>query len=172
MDRIAISETLATRIGNPFFKNDNSFQRAMKQRVLLERIFNREYCEQNRNFRNSCHKNPEFFFSGTTILSGRQRSRRFFLERIFNCRSSEKNRNFRIHQIRGRISYNQHFIKLTSIAGNFDNYRSHYLMNSDKALLKYSMEQVHERFAGKTKYDVVGAIIYIKFSYEHSQHQN
>ena len=71
MDRIAISETLATRIGN-------SFPQAMKQRVLLERISNRKSYEQNRNFRNSCHKNPEFFSSKTRTLSGKQRSRSFF----------------------------------------------------------------------------------------------
>ena len=71
MDRIAISETLATRIGN-------SFPQAMKQRVLLERISNRKSYEQNRNFRNSCHKNPEFFSSRTRTLSGKQRSRSFF----------------------------------------------------------------------------------------------
>ena len=78
MDRVAISETLATRIGNSFLNNENSFQQAMKQRVLLERIFNHKSYEQNCNFRNSCHKNTEFFFSRTRILSGRQRSRRFF----------------------------------------------------------------------------------------------
>ena len=71
MDRIAISETLATRIGN-------SFPQAMKQRVLLERISNRKSYEQNRNFRNSCHKNPEFFSSRTRTLSGKQRNRSFF----------------------------------------------------------------------------------------------
>ena len=71
MDRIAISETLATRIGN-------SFPQAMKQRVLLERISNRKSYEQNRNFRNSCHKNPEFFSSKTRTLSGKQRSRSLF----------------------------------------------------------------------------------------------
>ena len=76
MHRIAISETLATRIGNSFLKNENSFQQVMKQRVLLERI-GKSY-EQNCNFRNSCHKNPEFFFSRTKILFSRQRSRRFF----------------------------------------------------------------------------------------------
>ena len=78
MGRIAISETLATRIGNYFLKNENSFQQAMEQRVLLERRFNRKSYEQNRNFRNSCHKNPEFFSLRARILSGRQRSRRFF----------------------------------------------------------------------------------------------
>ena len=57
---------------------------------------------------------------------------------MFNCRSYEKNRNFRIHEIRGRIYYNQNFIKVTSIASNFDNYRPNYLMKSDKALLQYS----------------------------------
>ena len=72
----------------------------------------------------------------------------------------------------GRISYNQNFINLTCIAGNFDNYRPNYLMKSDKALLQYS-GGVGTWFAGKTKYNgVVAAIIYIKFSCEHSQHQN
>ena len=71
MDRIAISETLATRIWN-------SFPQAMKQRVLLERISNRKSYDQNPNFRNSCHKNPEFFSSKTRTLSGKQRSRSFF----------------------------------------------------------------------------------------------
>ena len=72
MDRNSISETHATRIGNSFLKKENSFRQAMKQRVLLERIFNRKSYEQDRNFRNSCHKNPEFFFSRTRILSGKQ----------------------------------------------------------------------------------------------------
>ena len=45
-------------------------------------------------------------------------------------------------------------------------------MKSDKALLQYN-GGVGTWFAGKTKYnDVVAAIIYIKFSCEHSQHQN
>ena len=78
LKRISISETLVPRSGNSFLKNENSFQQAMKQRVLLERIFNEKSYEQNCNFRNSCHKNPEFFFSRTRILSSRQRSRRFF----------------------------------------------------------------------------------------------
>ena len=39
MDSVAISETLAARIGNSFLKNEHSFQQAMKQRVFLERIF-------------------------------------------------------------------------------------------------------------------------------------
>ena len=66
MDRIAISsETLAIRIGNSFLKNENSFGQAMKQRVLVERMF-------DRNFRNSCLKNLEFFFSRTRILFDRQ----------------------------------------------------------------------------------------------------
>ena len=64
MDRIAISETLAARIRNSFLKNENSFQQAMKQRVLLERIFRHKSYEQNRNFRDSCLKNLEFFFVG------------------------------------------------------------------------------------------------------------
>ena len=71
MDRIAISETLAARIGN-------SFQQAMKQRVFLERIFSHKSYEQNHNCRDSCLKNLEFFFVGMRILSGRQRSKRFF----------------------------------------------------------------------------------------------
>ena len=78
MDRIAISETLAARIGNSFLKNEHSFQQEMKQRVFLERIFSHKSYEQNRNFRNSCHKNLEFFFVGMRILSSRQRSKRFF----------------------------------------------------------------------------------------------
>ena len=78
MDRIAISETLAARIGNSFLKNEHSFQQAMKQRVFLERIFSYKSYKQNRNFRNSCHKNLEFFFLGMRIISGRQRNRRFF----------------------------------------------------------------------------------------------
>ena len=78
MDSIAISETLAARIGNSFLKNEHSFQQAMKQRVFLERIFSYKSYEQNRNFRNSCHKNLEFFFLGMRIISGRQRNRRFF----------------------------------------------------------------------------------------------
>ena len=45
MDRIAISGTLATRIGNSFLKNENSFQQAMKQRVILERTFDRKFYE-------------------------------------------------------------------------------------------------------------------------------
>ena len=57
---------------------------------------------------------------------------------MFNSRSCEKNRSFRIHQIRGRSSYDQNFIKLTSIASNFVNYRPNYLIKSDKALLQYS----------------------------------
>ena len=77
MDRIAISETLAARIGNSFLKNKHSFQQAMKQRVFLERIFSQKSYEQNCNFRNSCHKNLEFFLVGMRILSGRQRSKRF-----------------------------------------------------------------------------------------------
>ena len=40
--------------------------------------------------------------------------------------------------MRGRISYKQNFIKLTSIADNFDNYRPNYQMKSDKALPQYS----------------------------------
>ena len=76
--RISISGSLATRTGNSFLKNENSFQQAMRQRVLLERIFNRKSYKQNRNFSNSYHKNPEIIFSRTRILSGRQRSRRFF----------------------------------------------------------------------------------------------
>ena len=72
MDRNSISETHATRIGNSFLKKENSFRQAMKQRVLLERIFNRKSYEQDRNFRNSCHKNLEFFFTKTRILSGKQ----------------------------------------------------------------------------------------------------
>ena len=73
MDRIAISETLATRINNSFFKNDNSFQRAMKQRVLLEIIFNRKYCEQNRHktlatrIRNSFSQERRFFLAGKEV---------------------------------------------------------------------------------------------------------
>ena len=70
-------------------RNENSFQQAVTpqqsplltmvmQRVLLEIIFNRKSYEQNCNFRNSCHKNPEFFFSRTRILSSRQRGRGFF----------------------------------------------------------------------------------------------
>ena len=62
MDRIAISsETLAIRIGNSFLKNENSFGQAMKQRVLVERMFDRKSYKQNRNFGNSCLKNLEFF---------------------------------------------------------------------------------------------------------------
>ena len=45
-------------------------------------------------------------------------------------------------------------------------------MKSDKALLQYSGGVGAWKIARKTKYDVVAAIIYIKFSYEHSQHQN
>ena len=48
MDRIAFSEILAPRIGDSFLKNENSFQQAMKQRVLLGRIFYRKSYEQNR----------------------------------------------------------------------------------------------------------------------------
>ena len=40
----------------------------MKQKVLLERKFNGKSYKQNCNFRNSCHKNQEFFFSRTRIL--------------------------------------------------------------------------------------------------------
>ena len=138
MDRNSISETHATRIGNSFLKKENSFRQAMKQRVLLERIFNRKSYEQDRNFRNSCHKNPEFFFFENDDSFWQANSRWSFWKKIFNCRSYEKNRNLRIHQIKGRISYIQNFINLTSIAGNFDNYRPNYLMKSDKALLQYS----------------------------------
>ena len=52
MDRVAILETLAARVGNSFLKNENSFQQVMKQRVLLERIFNQKSYEQNRKSRN------------------------------------------------------------------------------------------------------------------------
>ena len=52
--RISISETLAPRTGNSFLRSENSFQRVMKKRVLLERMLN---C----NFRNSCYKSREFF---------------------------------------------------------------------------------------------------------------
>ena len=83
MDRIAI--------------NEHSFQQAMKQRVFLERIFSYKSYEQNRNFRDSCLKNLEFFFVGMRILSGRQRSKRFFWKECLNSRSYEKNCNFRIH---------------------------------------------------------------------------
>ena len=72
--RISISGSLATRTGN-------SFQQAMRQRVLLERIFNRKSYKQNRNFSNSYHKNPEIIFSRTRILS-------------FNFRSFEALSNF------------------------------------------------------------------------------
>ena len=51
MDRVAILETLAARVGNSFLKNENSFQQVMKQRVLLERIFNQKSYEQNRKSR-------------------------------------------------------------------------------------------------------------------------
>ena len=77
MDGIAISETLATRIGNSFLKNEDSFWQARRKKVLLERMFNRKSYKQNRNFRNSCHKNPEFFSPRKSILFGRQLSRRF-----------------------------------------------------------------------------------------------
>ena len=135
MDSIAISGTLAVRIGTSFLKNENYFWQAMKQKVLLERMFNRKSYKRNRNFSNSCHKNPEFFFSRTRTLFGRQWNRRFFWNGMFNYRSYEKNRNFRIRQISGRISHDQNFIKLTFIASNFDNYRLNYLIKSDKTLL-------------------------------------
>ena len=66
------------------------------------------------------------------------KKQKFLLKRIFNCRSYEKSRNFRIHQKRGRTSYDQNFIKLTFTAGNFENYGPNYLMKSDKTLLQYS----------------------------------
>ena len=97
MDRNSISETHATRIRNSFLKKENSFRQAMKQRVLLERIFNRKSYEQDRNFRNSCHKNPEFFFFENDDSFWQANSRWSFWKKIFNCRSYEKNRNLRIH---------------------------------------------------------------------------
>ena len=59
--RISISETLAPRTGNSFLRSENSFQRVMKKRVLLERMLN---C----NFRNSCYKSREFFSQLKRIL--------------------------------------------------------------------------------------------------------
>ena len=61
LKRISISKTLVPRSGNSFLKNENSFQQAMEQRVLLERMFNCKSHGQNCNFRNSCYKNREFF---------------------------------------------------------------------------------------------------------------
>ena len=68
MNRVIITETLALRIGNSLLDNEDSFWQAMKQKVLLERIFNCKSYKQNRNFRNSCHKKREFFFSRTKII--------------------------------------------------------------------------------------------------------
>ena len=138
MDRNSISETHATRIGNSFLKKENSFRQAMKQRVLLERIFNRKSYEQDRNFRNSCHKNPEFFFFENDDSFWQASSRRSFWKKCLIADLMKRELLLRIHQIKGRISYNQNFINLTSIAGNFDNYRPNYLMKSDKALLQYN----------------------------------
>ena len=59
--RISISETLAPRTGNSFLRSENSFQRVMKKRVLLERMLN---C----NIRNSCYKSREFFSQLKRIL--------------------------------------------------------------------------------------------------------
>ena len=53
-----------------------------------------EYLEKNLYFRNSCHKNREFFFSRTRVLVSKQWS---------NCKSYKKNRNFRFLKTRGRI---------------------------------------------------------------------
>ena len=80
MNRIAISKTLALRIGNSFLENENSFWQVMKQTVLQnrDRMFNCKSYNQNRNFRNSCHENRDYFFSRTRILFSRQWRRRFF----------------------------------------------------------------------------------------------
>ena len=75
MDRIAISGTLATRIGNSFLKNENSFQQAMKQRVLLERTFDRKSYEALRTesvtlvtrIRNSFSQERGFFLAGKEV---------------------------------------------------------------------------------------------------------
>ena len=122
MDRVTILETLAARVGNSFLKNENSFQQVMKQRVLLERIFNQKSYEQNRKSRN-LPQESEILFLKNEDSFWQAKQQKVLLERIFNCRSYDKNHNFRIHQIRGRISYNQDFIQLTSVASNFDSYR-------------------------------------------------
>ena len=122
MDRVAILETLTARMGNSFLKNENSFQQVMKQRVLLERIFNQKSYEQNHNSRN-LPQESEILFLKNEASFWQAKQQKVLLERIFNCRSYDKNHNFRIHQIRGRISYNQDFIQLTSVASNFDSYR-------------------------------------------------
>lgn len=122
MDRVAILETLAARVGNSFLKNENSFQQVMKQRVLLERIFNQKSYEQNRKSR-YLPQESEILFLKNEDSFWQAKQQKVLLERIFNCRSYDKNHNFRIHQIRGRISYNQDFIQLTSVASNFDSYR-------------------------------------------------
>ena len=69
--RISISETLAPRTGNSFLRSENSFQRVMKKRVLLERMLN---C----NFRTLATRVGNFFLNSrefsfvTRILFSRQ----------------------------------------------------------------------------------------------------
>ena len=97
MDRNSISETHATRIGNSFLKKENSFRQAMKQRVLLERIFNRKSYEQDRNFRNSCHKNPEFFFFENDDSFWQASSRRSFWKKCLIADLMKRELLLRIH---------------------------------------------------------------------------
>ena len=75
---IIISETLSTRIGNSFLKNEDSFFVTNVEDSSSGKMFNCKCYEKNPNFRNSRHKNREFLFSRTKVLFGRQFNRKLF----------------------------------------------------------------------------------------------
>ena len=144
----------------------NSFWQVMKQKVLLEAVVKRKSYQQNCNFSNSCHKNPGFFFSRTRILFGRQWSGRFFWKECLIANLMKKIAISKFIGLEAEFLITKIFTKLTFIASNFDNYAPNYLLCYITAV-----EWVHEWFPGKTKYDVIAAIIYFKFSREHLKHQ-